>query len=302
MSKSRQILLVTGMSGAGKTTTLKALEDLNFEAVDNLPLSLIPNLAAPMGAKNNNAGSPRSLAIGVDIRTRDFDVENFRRAVELLKQQDEVEVRVVRIDCTDEALQARYSETRHRHPLAQDRPLIDGIHLERTLIAPLADLADIVIDTTGRSPGELKTHLAALFEASSGVETGENQMKVFVTSFAYSHGLPREADLVFDVRFLQNPHYDPALKDLTGRDPAVAKMIKGDPDYARFMDHLEGLIEVLLPRFEAEGKSYLTVAVGCTGGRHRSVMVAEQLAARIETTGRRVRLSHRELDAKQKNE
>ncbi|MCK5445238.1 MAG: RNase adapter RapZ [Rhodospirillaceae bacterium] len=306
MSDPRQILLVTGMSGAGKTTTLKALEDLNFEAVDNIPLSLIPNLAAPVWAPEDQSdpdSATKALAIGVDIRTRDFDAKTFRRAVEQLKQQQGVKLSVVRVDCTDEALQQRYSETRHRHPLAQDRPLLDGIHLERTLIQPLADLADIVIDTTGRSPGELKSHLAALFEASGAVQAsgeinaGVGAMKVFVTSFAYSHGLPREADLVFDVRFLRNPHYDPALKDLSGRDPAVGKMIETDPDFARFMDHLDGLIEVLLPRFEQEGKSYLTLAVGCTGGRHRSVFVAERLAARLETTGRVVRVSHRELDA-----
>ena len=281
------------MSGAGKTSVLKALEDLGFEAVDNLPLKLLPNLIGPTSTPD--AEPVRPLAVGVDVRTRDFAAANFTRDLAELKARPDVDVSVLFVDCADDTLMGRYSETRHRHPLALDRPVIDGIKLERREISPLRDLADIVLDTTGRAPGTLKPQLSEHFASTL---MGENAagLTVFVTSFAYRRGLPSEADLVFDVRFLQNPHYDPALKELTGLDDAVARMIEQDPDYAAFFDGLKSLIRPLLPRYASEGKSYLTIAVGCTGGRHRSVFMAERLAGWLADEGERVRLSHRELE------
>ncbi|MCK4938916.1 MAG: RNase adaptor protein RapZ, partial [Rhodospirillaceae bacterium] len=182
--KQKTVLLVTGMSGAGKTTALKALEDMGFEAVDNIPLSLIPNLATPV----SNIGD---LAIGVDIRTRDFNFDTFANVASLLKANKKLAVKILFVDCSDNELLLRYSETRHRHPLAQDRPVIDGINLERERISQLADLADIKIDTTGRSPGDLKAHLGEHFASIN-----DKGLVVFLTSFAFPHGLPREADMV----------------------------------------------------------------------------------------------------------
>ena len=280
-----RIVVVTGMSGAGRTVTLKNLEDLGYEAVDNLPLSLLGSLVRP--------GEPilRPLALGVDIRTRDFGVQPVIEAIERLMSQPGLEVRLLFIDCDDEVLCRRYTETRRRHPLAVDRPLADGIRHERELVAPLRDRADVLIDTSDLPPHALKRILADHF--GTGPERG---LVVFVTSFGYRKGLPRQADLVFDARFLDNPHYVPALRPLTGRDPAVAAFVARDPGYHQFFDGLTALLAPLLPRFTAEGKSYLTIAIGCTGGRHRSVAIAERLAGWLRENGHRVDLRHRELE------
>ena len=275
-----RVVLVTGMSGAGKTTALKALEDMDYEAVDNLPLSLLNSLVAP--------DLQRPMAIGVDIRTRDFGVEPFLGAIDRLRAGDGVEVRVMFLDCDDVVLSRRFEETRRRHPLAGDRPILDGIDHERALVAPLLDRADLVLDTSELTPGDLKHILRGHLGHSAG-------LTLSVTSFSYRHGLPRQADLVFDVRFLDNPHYRPELRDLDGRDPAVADFITSDGGFGQFFDGVTGLLEPLLPRYAEEGKSYLTIAVGCTGGRHRSVFVAETLARWLEALGRTVQVRHRDL-------
>ncbi|MCB2102877.1 MAG: RNase adapter RapZ [Rhodobacterales bacterium] len=290
-SARTSVLLVTGMSGAGKTSALKSLEDMGYEAVDNIPLSLLDSLVRNRPAAAQGGTACRPLAIGVDIRTRDFAIDAFAQELERLQGDPRQDVKVVFLDCDDNELRRRYTETRHRHPLAQDRPVRDGIEAERRTITPLRDRADVVIDTTGRTPGALKRILEGHFRPDAGAD-----MTVFVTSFSFRQGIPREADLVFDVRFLANPHYDPDLRPLTGRDVAVGDYVRKDPDFDRFLAGLTGLITPLLPRFEAEGKSYLTIAVGCTGGRHRSVFVAEQLAAALDGGGRRVQISHRDLD------
>ncbi len=278
------VVIVTGMSGAGRTHSLKALEDLGYEAVDNLPLSLLVNLV-----RGESAGRP--LAIGIDIRTRDFGVEPVLQEIDKLLATGDRRVSLLFVDCDDEVLRRRYTETRHRHPLAADRPLIDGIEHERRLISPLRARADVVIDTSTLPPGRLKH----LIEGQFGPQR-EGGLVVFVTSFSYRRGLPREADLVFDVRFLRNPHYDPGLRPMTGRDAAVAEYVAADPDFTNFFRNLTGLVEPLVPRFAAEGKSYLTIAVGCTGGRHRSVVIAEYLAEWLRQRGQRVDLRHRELE------
>ena len=286
----RRMLVVTGLSGAGKTSALKALEDLGYEAVDNIPLTLIPDLVAPTPGRRSGPGLERHLAIGADIRTRDFGVEAFLTAFDRLESEEDVAVKVVFLECDDDALRRRYAETRHRHPLAADRPVSDGIATERRMLRDLRERADVVIDTTGVGPGELKRMLRDHFGPAD-----EAGLSILVTSFSFARGLPRSADLVFDVRFLANPHYVPALRPLTGHAAAVGDHIGRDPGFAPFFEGLTGLLAPLLPRYASEGKSYLTVALGCTGGRHRSVYVAERLAAWMREGGRRVHVRHRDL-------
>lgn len=282
---SCRAVVVTGLSGAGKTSALKVLEDLGYEAVDNLPVSLLSGLVRP------GEGLARPLAVGVDIRTRDFGVDPVLAAIDRLKAEQGLDVRILFLDCDDDVLTRRFTETRRRHPLAADRPLLDGIRHERALVTPLKRLADVVFDTSNLQPGEFKRALGGHF----GIEADKG-LVVFVTSFAYRAGLPREADLVFDCRFLANPHYVAELKPLTGKDEGVAGYIAADPVFADFFNSMTNLLSPLLPRFAAEGKSYLTIAVGCTGGRHRSVFVAEKLAAWLKEGGVRVELRHRELE------
>jgi UPF0042 nucleotide-binding protein len=288
-----RVLLVTGMSGAGRSTALKTLEDMGYEAFDNLPLSLVPALIESIAA------DARAIAVGADLRTRGFAMGGFAMggfAVQsMLEPLDAVvgrtgrELKVLFIDCDDEPLQRRYTESRRPHPLAGDRPVADGIRLERRVVSALRDRADLVIDTSNLSAADLKRLLIGHFALATG------GLRVFVTSFAYRHGIPRDADLIFDVRFLDNPHYVPELRQLTGRDLAVAAHIERDPDLAPFLAGLWRLLEPLLPRYEQEGKTYLTIAIGCTGGRHRSVFVAERLAAQLDAAGLRVELAHRDL-------
>ena len=286
-----RVLLVTGMSGAGKTSALKALEDLGYEAVDNMPLSLVKNLVASGQQSFAAAGLLRPIAIGIDIRTRDFGVEAFSQQVNSLITRSGIDAKVLFLDCDNDELRRRYATTRHRHPLAQDRPVSDGIEHERRLVGAIRDHADVAIDTSGLGPGDLKRILQGHFRVSD-----EQNLGVFVTSFSYRQGLPREADLVFDVRFLANPHYDPALKTLTGRDKPVAAFIGNDEGFDGFFERLTAFLQPLLPRYAAEGKSYLTIAVGCTGGQHRSVFVAEKLKAWLDEKGQRVHLHHRDLN------
>lgn len=284
----RRVLLVTGMSGAGRTTALKSLEDIGYEAVDNLPLSLLGSLVRPApDAVASEQQQP--LAIGVDIRTRDFGVDTMLDELDRLIADPAYQVGTVFLDCDDEVLQRRYAETRRRHPLDSEKPVPDMIELERRVLARLRGRADAVIDTTDKSPWDLKEMLGESFGLHS-----DKGLSLFVTSFAFRHGVPRESDLVFDVRFLKNPHYDKALRPLTGEDEPVQEMIKGDPDFYGFFDSLTGMLEILLPRYAQEGKSYLTISVGCTGGRHRSVFVARRLTDWLRSRDWQVRLHHRE--------
>ncbi|MDX1574730.1 MAG: RNase adapter RapZ [Kiloniellales bacterium] len=280
-ARQRELILVTGMSGAGRSTALSILEDLGYESIDNLPLELLRPLIA---------GGSRSLALGVDIRTRGFAV------APLLEQLDRglsgagLGVTLLFLDCEDAVLGRRYTETRRRHPLSRGRPLADGIAAERNLLAPLRARADPVVDTSALSPAELRQVLAGHFERQ-----GAEGMAICVTSFAYRNGLPREADLVFDVRFLRNPHYEPELRPLTGRDEAVDRFIAADPRMAPFFARLTDLLATVLPDYRGEGKTYLTIALGCTGGRHRSVAVAERLAQWLAARGEPATLLHRDL-------
>jgi len=279
-----RVLLVTGMSGAGKTVALKDLEDLGYEAVDNLPLSLVSALVAPAA----KSGVP--IAIGIDIRTRDFGIAQLLHEIEELIENGNYDARLLFLDCTDDVLLRRFTETRRRHPLALDRPVADGIRHERQLVSELRDRADLVIDTSNLILGDLKRVLHGNFalDASPGVA-------VFVTSFSYRRGLPPEADIVFDARFLVNPHYVAELKDLTGLDPAVGEYIEADDGFESFFDSVTAMLDSLLPRYSREGKSYLTIAVGCTGGKHRSVYVTERIAAWISDNFSPAGISHRDL-------
>lgn len=281
----RRVVLVTGMSGAGKTSALKALEDAGYEAVDNLPLSLLNSLIRPEDAID------RPIAVGIDSRTRDFATGPFLSAIDRLKAEPALSVNVLFVDCDDEVLRRRFTETRRRHPLAADRPVVDGIAAERSLIHVLRDRADLILDTSNLAQADLKRVVQAHFALDT-----KAGLAVSVISFAYRHGLPREADLVFDVRFLANPHYDPALEPLSGRDKPVGDYIRRDEGFTPFFDGLTAMLRALLPRFEREGKSYLTIAVGCTGGKHRSVFVAELLAAQLREAGYRVALIHRDIE------
>lgn len=276
------VLLITGLSGAGHTTALKLLEDVGYEAVDNLPLSLLSGLAG--------SGFERPIAIGVDCRTRGFSAAALADWLDRVGADPALQVRLIFLACSDEVLQRRFTETRRRHPLAVDRPVADGIRHERWLLAPLRDRADLVIDTSELAIGDLRRILHGHFAPRE-----RPGVALAVVSFAYRHGLPREADLVLDVRFLANPHYVDELRPLSGRDAAVARFLEAEPGYGPFFAALTALLETLLPRYEVEGKSYLTLAIGCTGGRHRSVYIAERLAAWLAERGRAVSVSHRDL-------
>ncbi len=283
------LLLVTGMSGAGKSSVLKALEDLGYEAIDNLPFSLLPGLIETVddGPEYERG---HGLAIGIDSRTRAFQTDRFVRHYEALKRAPGFAVSLVFCDCSDEVLHRRFTETRRRHPLAVDRPVLDGILREREVMMPLRDLADVVFDTTTLTIHDLRRLVAGHFSPDA-----RDELTLAIMSFSYRRGLPREADLVFDVRFLANPHYVDELRDKTGWAPEVGAFIASDPQFDDFMARLDALLELLLPRYRQEGKSYLTIAIGCTGGRHRSVYVAEQLAARMRDANHRVRVIHREI-------
>jgi RNase adapter protein RapZ len=288
-SRRRPFVLVTGLSGAGRMTALNALEDMGYVAVDNMPLPLLGDMMRSTAGSSGTTATP--LAFGVDTRTFGFDPQELVRRVRKLRQRPDLDAKLLFLDCDTEVLQRRYTESRRPHPLAPDRPVIDGIVEERRQIEWIRDSADVAIDTSALSPHALKQLLAGQFALGSRAGT-----RLSVMSFSFRRGLPREADLVFDTRFLKNPHYDPVLKLQTGRDPAVAAFIATDPDFQPFIGHLKGLIGPLLPRFDAEGKAYLTIAVGCTGGRHRSVAVAEVLADWLRGVGRSVTLSHRDAD------
>jgi UPF0042 nucleotide-binding protein len=279
-SPARQVVLVTGLSGAGKASVLRGLEDLGFETVDNPPWPVLERLL--------DLPSGRPLAAGVDARTSGFDPAEGAALLARLRSGGLL-LDLVFATADDDALLRRYSETRRRHPLAPSGRVAEGIALERALLAPLLPLADWVVDTTTLAGPDLRRMIEARY--------GGAGLSITVQSFAFPRGLPREADIVLDLRFLRNPHYDPLLRPLTGKDPAVAAHVMGDPDFEPFWQRMTALLDPLLPRYLAEGKKYLTVALGCTGGKHRSVFAAERLAAQWGAEGWRAAATHRELAA-----
>ena len=291
MADPKNILLVTGLSGAGKSTVLRTLEDLGWEVVDNLPLLLLDRLlsaALPEGSEGDN----KPLAIGIGARTRDFNPDRIIQRINTLRQRHGHDIGTLFLDCSGAELERRYSETRRRHPLALDRPASDGIARERELLAPLRDWANRLIDTTDLTANQLAQQVRETF---SGGRQGSPTLSV--TSFGFARGLPRNADLVFDMRFLRNPHWVPALRPGTGLDEEVSTYIADDPAYDAAMTQIESLLLLLLPRYKAEGKSYVTVAFGCTGGRHRSVHVTDRVARRLRAEGFSPTVTHRDLAA-----
>ncbi len=293
-SPPRPVVLVTGLSGAGKASVLRVLEDLGFETVDNPPLHTLEDLVGD--GDGDGGGGRRPLAAGVDTRTRGFSPGAVLLALDALRRRPGIAATLVYATAEDATLLRRYTETRRRHPMAPGggpggaNRVSDGIARERALMEPLRNAADWVLDTSDLPSPALRQLVERRFRPA-----GAPGLSVLVQSFAFPRGLPRDADLVFDLRFLRNPHYDPALRPLTGRDRAVAAHVEADPDFPAFWDRLTGFLDPLLPRYVAEGKKYLTVALGCTGGRHRSVLVAERLAAHLRRSGWQADANHREL-------
>lgn len=285
---AKRLVLVSGLSGAGKSSALRALEDMGYEAIDNVPLSLISSLTQRAADDPENA-MEGALAIGVDIRTRAFSVETLDAIVTGLRQRPEIDSHLVFLGCADETLVRRFTETRRRHPMAVDRPVQAGIDRERILMDPIRDRADFYFDTSDLSGHQLR----ALMEKQFHLE-GIGELAISVTSFSYRRGLPRDADLVFDVRFLTNPFYETTLRDFTGQHPDVAAYVAADPEFPQFFDRLREMVLGLLPNYQREGKSYLTIAFGCTGGRHRSVFMAEKLTELLKESGWSVTMTHRD--------
>jgi len=290
VTRAKEILLVTGLSGAGKSTVLKTLEDLGWETVDNLPLRLLDRLLSTPLSESTESDSP--LAVGIGARTRDFDPESIVKRIKKLQAEHGYDIGTLFLDCSGAELERRYAETRRRHPLALDRPASDGIARERELLAPLRRWANRLIDTTDLSSNELAQQVRATF---GGDGLGEPTLSVM--SFGFARGVPRNADLVFDMRFLRNPHWDEKLRPGTGLDAGVAAYVAADPAYDDAMKQIEDLLLLLLPRYRAEGKAYVTIAFGCTGGRHRSVHVTERVAKRLRDAGFSPTVTHRDLGA-----
>jgi UPF0042 nucleotide-binding protein len=291
------VVIVTGLSGGGKASILRALEDVGYEAVDNPPVAMLAEVIAE--------GDPdgRRLAVGIDARTRGFDVEALLDVVARLRSDPELQLQLVYTWADESTLLRRYTETRRRHPLAPQGRVADGIAVETALTEPLREAADLVVDTSGLPIANLRR----MIERHFGADAGQARLAVSLVSFAYPRGLPREADLVFDARFLRNPHYDPILRSNTGLDPDVGAYVEADPDFSIFFSRVTDLVELILPRFVQEGKKYATITIGCTGGRHRSVHLIEKLANHLTSrasaqkacgggeTPWRVFVTHREL-------
>jgi UPF0042 nucleotide-binding protein len=286
------VVFVAGMSGAGRTTAIKALEDLGFEAIDNFPLPLVETLVA------GEDGLDRPLALGIESRTRGFSPDRMRDTIRRLRGRlERAQVLLVFLDCEDETLARRFSETRRRHPLSPAEDVETGIARERDLVADLRAGADMVIDTTALAPQELRGEMAARFAPTPahGAAPGGGPT-VTVNSFSYRRGVPQGCDVVVDVRFLRNPYWVEGLREDDGRERAVQEHVAGDPRYGEFFERLSSLLLLLLPAYADAGKVYFSVAFGCTGGRHRSVTVAERLAARLAEAGWPAGVRHRELE------
>jgi UPF0042 nucleotide-binding protein len=289
--RRQRVLLVTGMLGAGKTTALKELEDLGWEVIDNFPVRLLDRLLGPKSGGGDAIRAP--LAIGFDARTRGFVPVDIIARVKQLTTRDDLVLTTLFLDCSDAELERRYNETRRRHPLANEAPLAEGIAAERELLSPLRRWADAVVTTTQFSSNQLQQAIREQFGSSP-----QDALTLTVTSFGFSRGMPPVADLVFDMRYLDNPHWVPELREQTGIDDAVGAHIARDPAFASSFGRIRDLLLELLPRYAAQGKSYVTVAFGCTGGRHRSVFVAEEIAKALREAGFSPTVRHRNLGSR----
>lgn len=278
------IIIITGLSGAGHTTALKILEDFGYDVVDNLPLSLFDQLVH----LNNDFHQP--LAVGIDVRTYGFLPEKLIEHRRTLGERTDIKPYLVFLDCDDQVLYRRFNATRRRHPYRADRPVLQSIAAERQFLGSLKQAADLVINTSGFTPNDLKRVLHGHFPLEE-----EKKLHLSIISFSYQQGLPNEADIVWDARFLQNPFYDSDLKPLSGKDQKVANFIHQDPNYAVFQKNVTHFLTSLLDAYAQSGKSYLTLAFGCTGGQHRSVLLAEECAQFLQTQGFQADVIHRDL-------
>ncbi len=281
---ARELVILTGLSGSGKLSALKAFEDLGFYSVDNLPLDLIPQFAELVKGSQSIARA----ALVIDVR-EGMRIEEFPAI--LSKVRRKLPTQVVYLEASDEALIRRFSETRRPHPLSREETVVESIRAERLRLDPVRNVADVILDTTRFNVHELRAHINAQFEQ----EATARNLTVSTVSFGFKNGVPADADLVFDVRFLPNPHFVPEFRKLTGRHPRVAKYVRDFPQTAEFLDKITDLLDFLLPHYIKEGKSYLTVAFGCTGGQHRSVFIAEEMQKRLAKQGYRVKTSHRDM-------
>ncbi|MFV0385700.1 RNase adapter RapZ [Paracoccus sp. (in: a-proteobacteria)] len=281
---AQRVVLVTGPSGAGRSTAIDVLEDLGFEAIDNLPLSLIPRLL-------EGPVRPVPLALGLDVRNRDFSTAAVIELIDRLTRHPHYAPEVLYLDCDAGVLVRRYSETRRRHPLAPDGLPLTGVLAEIDLLGPIRARADVLVDTSDLSPHDLKAELARWFDIRPGRGLG-----ISVHSFSFKRGVPRGLDLMFDCRFLANPHWDPALRAMNGTDLPVQDYVLADPRYDEFFARVRDLILFLLPAYQAEGKTHLALGFGCTGGQHRSVTLVEKVAVALADAGWPVSIRHRELE------
>lgn len=286
---NHRIVLVTGPSGAGRSTAVNALEDIGFEAIDNLPLTLLPRLldGPPLG---------RPMALGIDVRNRDFSTNALVGLIDRLSQDPTVDVELLYLDCSTDVLVRRYSETRRRHPLAPVETPIQGIERELDLLGPVRGRANTLIDTSDLTPHDLRAEIEHWFDKNSA-----KRLAVSIQSFSYKRGIPRGVDMILDCRFLRNPYWDPALRALNGQDASVAAYVQQDARFEAFFAKVQDLVELLLPAYTEEGKSHLSIAFGCTGGQHRSVTLTEKLANALAASGWQVSKRHRELERRQGN-
>jgi UPF0042 nucleotide-binding protein len=283
-----RFVIITGLSGAGKSYAIKCLEDLGYFCVDNLPTTLIPTFAELCA---NSSRGIQAIALGVDVREGEYLVNMVETIEELRSRGHRVDV--LFLEASDETLVRRYHETRRRHPLAGEGNVLDGIRAERKALAHLREIANRVIDTTSLTVHQLKDQMVHSYGPQAAKGGG---LTVSLVSFGFKHGVPYDADLVFDVRFLPNPHFVDRLRALDGRDPAVEEFVMSFSESRELLSRLEGLLKFLLPLYEREGKAYLTVAIGCTGGRHRSVMLVEALRSFLTGLGLSPIVRHRDLD------
>jgi UPF0042 nucleotide-binding protein len=279
-----ELVIITGMSGSGKGSVLRALEDLGYYSVDNLPVELIPTFAELV----RDSSSIRRAALVVDVR----EGSGLRKFPAIYRRiRNSVNTRLLFLEADDESLMRRFSETRRPHPLSAEQPIAESIVTERALLAPIRALADLTISTSKFNVHDLRDFIRDKFEGGSE----ESKILVYITSFGFRHGLPPDCDLVFDVRFLPNPNYIPKFKKLTGRNPAVARYIRSFPQTGEFIERITDLLIYLLPHYIGEGKSYLTIGFGCTGGHHRSVMIAEQIRKNLSAGGYHAKVNHRDI-------
>ncbi|WP_170469656.1 RNase adapter RapZ [Ruegeria arenilitoris] len=289
MKQQRRIVLVTGPSGAGRTTAIHVLEDLGFEAIDNLPMGLLTRLL-------DGPDSDQPMALGIDARNRDFSTIGFIELAACLRGMDQADLTILYLDCSDDILLRRFSETRRRHPVAVNSSPETGVRQEKELLAPIREIADTLIDTSALNVHQLREEVERWFAPQSG-----RHLAVSIESFSYKRGLPRGLDMVFDCRFLANPYWRPELRAEDGRNPDVARYVQSDANYAPFFDRVVDLLKLLLPAYRAEGKAHLSVAFGCTGGQHRSVAMAEAVAKALAEEGQQVAIRHREMERRSLN-